>query len=256
MQGITDVITLNVSGTLFQSTRTTLNNSPFLAALIKAVPNNNGTDPTAIPFIDRDAKSFRHVLALLRDPAYPFPATLRHELNFHGLTLTVPHTDTVFEIEKYALFDDILHLSPENRAKAAAGPVQLVPKSGALPMCGWNLISSNQVEVSFVITPQLESNIRACGCPIGEQTKVGESSQKTPVLSKVVCDNETKMFAEVCHDKSTVIKRVTRARIEKWWDKREDSGLYLSIVPVMKSLGETTCTALLATLNRHGHKFK
>src|SRR5690349_21275184 len=126
MQGITDVVTLNVSGKRFQSTRSTLSKSPFLEALIKTLPDGNGADPKTIPFIDRDAKGFRHVLSLLRDPTYPFPRRLNHELAFYGLAPRPPE-----KLRNKPCWPLASNFNPDV-ASLTDTEIQLVPMSDAL----------------------------------------------------------------------------------------------------------------------------
>lgn len=76
-------ITLNVGGTIFQTTLSTLEGVPFFDALLSNKWNNSKE-----LFIDRDPEGFRHVLGLLRDPQYPFPTQFTYELTFYGVPMT------------------------------------------------------------------------------------------------------------------------------------------------------------------------
>lgn len=254
MQGVTDIITLNVSGTLFQTTRDTLNKSPFLEALIR--DQDTSDDPKRVPFIDRDAKSFRHVLSLLRDPTYPFPSKLNHELQFYGLSFAQPRVlnPKTFP-EKYVLFDDILQLPPDARGvKIAAGMVQLVPISDALPMYAYDSTGGGdrwKATLTCVISPQLEANIVACGCP---KEKVAPAN-KLP-LTKLECDTNTRMFIQAREHGTTLVRRIEYWTLREMWYAREKTGVYLSLVPVVKSLGTEQCVALLVVPNHDGHKFQ
>lgn len=72
---------LNVGGTVFETTATTLEACDFFATLLKR------TSPDAL-FVDRDPTHFRHILNFLRG-ALTYPPTNRQELwyeaDFYGL---------------------------------------------------------------------------------------------------------------------------------------------------------------------------
>ncbi len=69
---MTTIIKLNVGGTFFDTTETTLQGSDFFKALLK---NSQSMTKGAESidgryFVDRSGKAFEHVLNLLRDPEY------------------------------------------------------------------------------------------------------------------------------------------------------------------------------------------
>lgn len=78
-----EVVRLNVGGTVFTTTRGTLEPAAYFAALDRF----GGTERTVdgAPFVDRDPEGFRHVLGWLRDPQYPFPPDKTYELDFYGI---------------------------------------------------------------------------------------------------------------------------------------------------------------------------
>jgi hypothetical protein len=255
MQGVTDIITLNVSGTLFQTTRSTLIKSPFLEALIRDCAPNK-LEPIPVPFIDRDAKSFRHVLSLLRDPTYPFPPNLNHELHFYGLTFANPRAlnPRAFP-DKFVLFDDILQLPPDARGvKIAAGMVQLVPISDALYMHAYHSNGRREnwrATLTCVISHHLEANLLACGCPKETVSPVN----KRP-LTKLECDANTKLYVQAREHEVVLVKRCSSQELADMMCAQEKTGVYLRFVPVVKSLGTQQCAALLVVLNYDGHKFQ
>ncbi len=78
------IIKLNVGGTFFDTTETTLQGSDFFKGLIR----NRDTFTTDIEnryFIDRSGMAFEHVLNLLRDINYSFPEEYLGELDFYGI---------------------------------------------------------------------------------------------------------------------------------------------------------------------------
>lgn len=131
MEKVTDFLTINVGGQLFYTTQDTLNRSPFFEALLVGVGAKSRlkantletkateeTEKKAEPFIDRDPKAFKHVLALLRDPGYAFPAKFWRELDFFG----IDHELTT-SMKPYYLPSDLMHFRFDERKKL--GPVQV-----------------------------------------------------------------------------------------------------------------------------------
>ena len=92
-----DIVKLNIGGTIFHTTKSTLLNTPsiFQAHLSRWSVNKDEI------FLDRDPKAFRHVLSRLRNPDYPFPPELNHELQFY--CLTEPESDAIEEPNKILL---------------------------------------------------------------------------------------------------------------------------------------------------------
>lgn len=72
-------IKLNVGGTHFETTIETADKSSRLRTIIE------GTLVGEVPFIDRSAVLFEHVLCLLRDPNYPFPWEFTSELDYYEI---------------------------------------------------------------------------------------------------------------------------------------------------------------------------
>ena len=75
------VVYLNVGGTPFATTTTTLEASPFFEALLRNTP---ATDL----FVDRDPTHFRHILNFLRG-IFTYPPNIQelwYEADFYGLT--------------------------------------------------------------------------------------------------------------------------------------------------------------------------
>ena len=68
MHQVTPTIKLNVGGTIFTTTRSTLCMSPYLASLLE----KEGEEKKHTIFIDENPSIFKHVLNVLRDINYPF----------------------------------------------------------------------------------------------------------------------------------------------------------------------------------------
>ncbi|ARF11034.1 BTB/POZ domain protein [Hokovirus HKV1] len=77
-----DHIYLNVGGTIFETTKSTLVLCPYFRKLIE-FPDFNSTREKPY-FIDRCPKIFRHVLNLLRNINYDYPEKYIDELEFYG----------------------------------------------------------------------------------------------------------------------------------------------------------------------------
>jgi len=87
-------IKLNLGGTLFETTKTTLCFVPNSSLAVNIVGRNEKLIESGQPiFIDRDPKAFEHVLNLLRDTRYSFPDEYRYELEYYGLV--EPRTEAV-----------------------------------------------------------------------------------------------------------------------------------------------------------------
>ena len=77
----TNIITLDVGGRIFKTTRNTLiGGSEYFRDLFEDSHNNN--EPL---FIDRSYDAFEHVLNLLRNPTYKFPDQYLEELKYFGI---------------------------------------------------------------------------------------------------------------------------------------------------------------------------
>jgi hypothetical protein len=230
MQGITDVITLNVSGTLFHSTRATLSKSPFLEALIKTVPDDNGR----FPFIDRDAKGFRHVLSLLRDPTYPFPRRLNHELAFYGLDCPshAPHRG---ECEEYAL------LSSLNPGQPVEGPVQLVRMHEPMMITSCHAKNRTDVAIHCKVSAELQRELARHACKFMAGTSAA-----------VECVSDTHVFMQVGGE----LKLMDSDMLLDVWRDRAKNNVCLGVVPVLKNLTSAACAAIVIVSSIHCHKFQ
>jgi len=82
---MSQTVKLNVGGTLFETTPSTLVQSKFFVALL----NGKFTeDPTAVIFIDRSGMLFEHVLNFLRNPDYRYTgdnSSFIQELDYYGI---------------------------------------------------------------------------------------------------------------------------------------------------------------------------
>ncbi len=75
------IVILDVGGTLFKTTETTLKFSEYFRSSLKW----KGTNNEEIIFIDRSPYIFKHVLSILRDPSYKYPMEYISELDFYGI---------------------------------------------------------------------------------------------------------------------------------------------------------------------------
>jgi len=127
MEKTTDFLTVNVGGQLFCTTQDTLNRSPFFEGLFVGVgtkshkvedEDTEKQRQQVVPFIDRDPKAFQHVLRLMRDPGYAFPAKFWRELDFFGIDHALTSAT-----QPYYLPGDLMQFPFDERKKR--GPVQV-----------------------------------------------------------------------------------------------------------------------------------
>jgi hypothetical protein len=245
MQAVTEAVSLCVGSTQFHTTRDTLCKSPYFEALLEdiasasggGVPGNqprpaegaNMQDDKGVLFhIDRDAKAFKHVLSLLRDPGYPFPFKFRHELGFYGLTHE-PSTAA----GPYLLPSDLM--SFPDRGKA--GPVQLVPVHQALPLVDFD---KDYIAVEF--TKETEAPLRECHGAFfyGDSLRV--------LLN---CEQHMPIYVETTPTHFTCIGMNDLPKYMRGfnqWPAR--------VVPVVTSLAKPLCTALLINPRCTFQRFK
>jgi len=74
-----EIITLDVGGVLFKTTKTTLMKASYFSSQFERWDNNKPY------FIDRDGEAFGHVLRFLRDTNYKVHSKYRSELDFYGV---------------------------------------------------------------------------------------------------------------------------------------------------------------------------
>jgi len=92
------IITVNVGGRIYATTKGTLHKSEFFAALLNMADQqilNCGRDSDGNLFIDRNGRVFEGVLETLRTGAVVLPPgvsrlQMRHELEFFGVDVTTP----------------------------------------------------------------------------------------------------------------------------------------------------------------------
>lgn len=79
---MTEWVTLNVGGTIFETTKATLVKSKYLTEMAndKYIERHKG-----IIKIDRSGKLFEHVLCYLRDPEYPYNILYKSELDYYKI---------------------------------------------------------------------------------------------------------------------------------------------------------------------------
>jgi len=74
-----DIITLNLQGTKFQTTRQTLYQIPYFKDLSYIMDNSSTF------YMDRSPHIFKHILAWAVDKKYPFPHKYVYELDFYKI---------------------------------------------------------------------------------------------------------------------------------------------------------------------------
>lgn len=229
MQATTSTISINVDGTLFYTTRDTLNKCTFFEALLKTLPEGH------VPFIDRDAQSFRHVLSLLRDPSYPFPVHLRHELEFFGIDSTAP---TLLCDTKFHMLDDLCN--QRYRQQSPHGPVQLTPIHEAL-----RLVNIDERSLTVRLSHKVYDQLSQCGCELlrNEDDMQFYYRADMPVFVQV---------------SETQFQCVTGTQYQKRLNGRPFvcSHNHIMVVPVLESVKRDTCLTMLVVTEFFFHQFQ
>ena len=127
-----DNIKLNVGGTLYETTKSTLNLSSFFEKALSDTWKKG-----EVLFIDRSPKIFEHVLCLMRDANYEYPKKYLSELDFYGvkinpINLKYCSNDVVKRLDiiedKLRVIDaDTLHISTEVRITREFATHQCIP---------------------------------------------------------------------------------------------------------------------------------
>lgn len=78
---MSDIVLLDVGGTIFKTTRSTLSNAAYFTSLFERWIYN----PDEPYFIDRDDEGFKHILRYLRDNNYDIPKEYHYELDYYGI---------------------------------------------------------------------------------------------------------------------------------------------------------------------------
>jgi hypothetical protein len=93
---MSDIITINVEGQIFQTKKETIFNIPYFSKLFMDEPEKT----KEILFIDRSAKGFSHILQWIRNNEYKIPQKYRLELDFFGIEYKKSNfVDTHIEIK-------------------------------------------------------------------------------------------------------------------------------------------------------------
>jgi hypothetical protein len=79
------VITLDIGGKIFRTRVTTLSKTNYFSAMFEMWSRSSEAKEIQTIFLDRSPTTFKHVLALLQDPLYPFPHKYLYELGFYGI---------------------------------------------------------------------------------------------------------------------------------------------------------------------------
>lgn len=88
-------ITLNVGGETFMTTKQTLMKLSFF----RDMPNFENDD-FVMPFIDRDPKTFKHILRFVRNPSYEIPEKYLYDLPYYGITFKDYTEHIALELDK------------------------------------------------------------------------------------------------------------------------------------------------------------
>lgn len=234
MQGTTSAIVINVGGKKFHTTKSTLNKSPFFEAMLR-----ESSEGQVTPFIDRDPDAFKHILSLLRDPTYPFPKGLEHELKFYGMVWTPIKPKIQKKSNKYMLLSDFVKLSPEEQLQHD-GPIQAVSMKKALVLkhVGYEILTC-------IPTLELCDNWYACGAL---KTKIEDLTEKCLVL-KIAEDTEI-FFQESAAGVTKISKNKFQEII-----RMQNSHRYL-VVPVVKKTDQQECVAIYFTPYHSLHQFQ
>lgn len=102
-------VILNVGGTRFETTYSTLEKSIYFKSLFKYE-----TDDLKEIFLDRDPGIFKHVLRYLRDIHYPYPRKYLSELDFYGIQLSRSLNNNVHASKGQLYYDPqkkLVHIS-------------------------------------------------------------------------------------------------------------------------------------------------
>lgn len=88
-----DIIKINVGGTRFETTRSTLMKSKYFEAMLMRWNDNKNEI-----FVDRDPDNFREILKLLRDDNHVLKKNIEYELDFYQIDINknqlyVPYTE-------------------------------------------------------------------------------------------------------------------------------------------------------------------
>lgn len=86
---MSDIVLLDVGGTIFKTTRSTLSHATYFTSLFDRWQYK----PDEPYFIDRDDDGFKHVLRYLRDNNYDIPKEYHYELEFYGINYVKKEED-------------------------------------------------------------------------------------------------------------------------------------------------------------------
>jgi hypothetical protein len=202
----------------------TLNKSPFFQAMFRGASNSE----QVIPFIDRDPDAFKHILSLLRDPTFPFPKGLEHELQFYGISRTTKKSKG----KKYMLLSDFVKMSPEAQL-GHTEPVQVVPMKKAL--VGGSIRRENgNLRVACVLTLESWNNLHACGIvKAPKKEEIGKSVFLFTIESDTVI-----YFQEATGHVSKIQK-------DALWMKYSPNSFL--VVPVLKDAKKEECVVIYFT---------
>ena len=74
-------IKINIGGQIFETTFDTITKIPYFRDMFEAC----GEAPNETLFVNRPPHIFKHILAFIIDPLYPFPKKYTFELDFYGI---------------------------------------------------------------------------------------------------------------------------------------------------------------------------
>ena len=155
-----NVVTLDVGGTIFRTTRSTLQRSGYFEAMLNGPWAETVQDGKPI-FIDRDPENFRHVLGVLRDPQHELPNSMLYELDYFQIQWAYPKK------KDPSLVEDVVN---HTDGKQELTHERIFPLHSTF-------LGSTILETQGLIEASRSDQIRSRGCPV--QT----TERKEPTLS-------------------------------------------------------------------------
>lgn len=220
-------IKINVGGTIFETTESTLSQSSFFRSYLE-----RWKDKDEIMFIDRSPVIFEHILSYLRDVNYAFPVEFLFELDFFGIPL--PKT-------KESDFDPLLE--------------ELVKINKNLTMIHINL--SENFEKLYNSVDRLDDNVSAIMKK--DWVRCRDCNEWTPNISSEKCDKHESSYCWI--DTAQVFIKdlgwTSSDKIQSDQFIATSTNTFVKIISVLKT---TLSCKKMVTVNdillTHGHPVK
>ncbi len=124
------IVTINVNGKIFQTTKSTIIRSEYFRNLF------NDTEIQDTIYLDRSSTIFYHVLEYLRDPQYHYPVKYMEELKFYLITYVNPNKVLDENLNKLIKEADFMYnrlgtMEREVLYRVNGGAIAIGPHSGA-----------------------------------------------------------------------------------------------------------------------------